>query len=83
LILSANGLSRNQFHDEKLLVVGFFQSVYAGNVRMIQRGEHSGFTLEASNSLRITSKGFGENLDRHATAQLGVGSLVYISLSLI
>ena len=47
----------DQFQDERPPVSALFESVDLGNVRVVQRGQHLGFALEASQAFRIVGKG--------------------------
>ena len=40
-------LPLDQLHHERAAAVGFFETVYVGDVRVIQRCEHFGFALKS------------------------------------
>ena len=46
---------------------------------MVQRRQHSGFTLESCGSFSIVRKDFGKKLDSNTAAQLRVGGLIHVS----
>src|SRR5262249_31632020 len=71
--------STNEFHHEELPVARFFQSMYGGDSRMIQRRQHAGFTLESRNTLGIVTECFREEFDGDTAAQLGIGGLIYVA----
>ena len=57
------GLALNQFHDQRLDAVCFFEPEEMGDVGMIERGEHFGFTLESRESFVIQGDGGRQDLD--------------------
>ena len=65
-------LALDQLHDEQMTTGGFLEAVQRGDVRMIQRGEDSGFTLEARQAIRIGGPRLRQQLDRHRTTELRV-----------
>ena len=58
--------------------VGFFEPVDAGDVRMIQRGEHFRFALEARESIGITGQRRRQDLDRDLALQPRVGRPIHL-----
>jgi hypothetical protein len=45
---------------------------------VIQRRQHSRFSLESRNTFGIVSERFRQEFDRNAAAQLGIGGLIPI-----
>jgi hypothetical protein len=62
----------DEFHHEGGQAPAFFEAVDRGDVRMVQRREGLGFTLEASQAIRIVRERLGQNLDRDIAVQLGI-----------
>ena len=54
--------SFDQFEDQRLHAVGFFEAVNLRDVRMVQRGEDLGFALEASQPIRIAGERLRQDL---------------------
>ena len=65
-------LAVDQLHDEGRHAAGFFEPVDRRNIRMIQRGEHFGFALEACDPIRIGRDRRRQNLDGDIALQLGI-----------
>lgn len=59
--------------------VGVLDGKYRDDVRMIERGHRSGFTLETHQTLRIPRHLRRQNLQRHLAAQLRVRSAIYLA----
>ena len=55
---------------------GFLHAVERGNVRMIERGEHFRFALEAGHTIRIEQKRLRQYLDRDLADQLRVARTI-------
>ena len=53
-----------------------FESVYRGDVGMIQGGEYASFTLEPGETILVPREFIGKDLDGNVTFQLGVSSAV-------
>ena len=53
-------------------VTRFLQTVDGGDVRMVQRGQDLGLTLEAGQAVGVISKHVRQDLQRHVPVQLGV-----------
>ena len=66
----------HELEDQKLRSVGFFETVNAGNVRMIQRGQQLRFALEPSDPFGILGERCGQALDRHAPIEAGIASAI-------
>ncbi len=49
--------------------------VDARDVRVVQRGEHAGFALEARQPLGVAGEGVGQDLDRHVAVERRVDGL--------
>ena len=54
----------------------FLQSVNGGDVRMVECGEHFGFTLKAREAIRISRHCHGQHLDGDLALQIRVGRAV-------
>ena len=54
--------SADEFHHQKLPSAGFFHSVNRRDVRMIQRRQHAGFTLESRRAVASCVKASGRSL---------------------
>ena len=50
------GRPLNQFHDEGPALVGLFQAIDGGDVRVVQSGEDLGFAPEAGNPIGIAGE---------------------------
>src|SRR5262249_27417524 len=69
----------NQLHHERPDVVGLFQAVDVGDVRVIQRGESLGFALEAGHPVHVRRKRLGQELDRDVPVEACVARLVHFA----
>ena len=69
-------LAWHQFHHQRATGTGFDQSMDDCDVRMIQRGQHLGFAVEARKPLRIAGEGLWQNLDRDLALQLRVARAI-------
>ena len=63
-------LAFDQFQHQRANTVGFFQAVDGRNVRMIRRGEHLGFALEARHAVGTVRETVGQNLQRDVSIEL-------------
>ena len=59
----------DQLYDERADSVAILEPVNGRDVRVIERGEHFGFTLEAREPIRIRRDGFGQDLQRDIPLQ--------------
>ncbi len=59
----------DEFHDEGVDITAVFKSVNDGDVRVIQRRQSSGFTVEAGNAFRIRRERLWQHLDRDFAIQ--------------
>ena len=59
----------DDFEDERLHAFGPLDPVDRRDVRVIERGQHAGFALEAREPVRIVRKDGREDLDRHVAAE--------------
>ena len=57
----------------------FFDAVDRRDARMVQAGEHLGFSLKPSEPVRISGKRLGQDLQRHPPIELGIGGLVNLA----
>jgi len=62
-------------------VVGLFETVDGGNIRMIERGEDLRFTSESRKAIRIVRNGWQQDFDRDAATQLRVGGAIHLAHS--
>src|SRR5437667_1745782 len=69
----------HEFQHEKARAVRFLKIVDGGDIRMIERGEHFRFTLEAGDAVMIAGKFVGQDLDGHFTLQLGIACAINLS----
>ena len=69
----------DEFHHEGGHAPAFFQAVDGRDVGMIQRGEGLGFTLEASQAIRVVRKRLGEDLDRDVAVQLRIARAKHLA----
>ena len=70
------GLSLHQFHDKERLAVRDLEPVKRCDVRMIERREQLGLTLESIQPLSVARKFLGQHFDGHFAAELGIPSSV-------
>ena len=54
----------DEFQDQRLHMIRFFETVNRGDVRMVQRGEHLRFAREARKAVGIERTFRGQDLDR-------------------
>ena len=66
---SVQGLALKQFHDEELTVTFLPDVVDGADVRVIQRGNRSRFTLEPSGGQTIDIRSHREHFDCHVAVQ--------------
>ena len=62
----------DEFEDQRAQTIGFFKSIDAADVRMIQRGEHARFAREAGTTLRIRCEMRRQEFEGDVTAELAV-----------
>ena len=62
----------DEFHHEGGHSPALFEPVDAGDVRVIQRREGLGFTLEAGEPISVVRERLGQDLDRDVAIQLRV-----------
>ena len=73
------GLALGQLHHQKALAAILLEAMDGGDVGMIQFRQDLGFALKAGQPFRIVGKLIGQDLDRHLTIELRVGSTVHLS----
>src|SRR5215217_7072864 len=61
-----------QLHDDERLPVGFIDVVDGANVGMIQSRSGSSLTLETFQGCAVGNVIFGDELERHSTAQADI-----------
>jgi hypothetical protein len=71
----------NQLHDEVVRVVGMFEAVDRGDVRVIKLCQHLGFALETSQPLGVVGERFGQYFDSHVAPELAVMRLIHFAHS--
>ena len=72
-----HGLALQEFHDQEgVTVAGFSNVVQRADVRMRERGDGLGFSLEPVAELRVIGDLGGEDLDRDRAIEAGVARLV-------
>ncbi len=63
----------DQLHHERQRAAGLLDGIDRGDVRMVQRRECLGFTLEARQAVEVRGKRLGQDLDGHLATERGVG----------
>ena len=63
-------LALNELEHKESCLIRFFEIVNGSNVRMVQRRQHFGFTLETTHTIGITRKLVRKNLDCYLALQL-------------
>ena len=69
----------DQFHDERGGTAAVLDAVDVGNVRMIERRENLGFTLEPHQALRIGGHAGGQHLDRNVALQARIAGAIHLT----
>ena len=69
-------LALDELQHEPSNTLALFDAVDDGDVRMVQGGHDSRFTLEAGHPARFSCKSGGQHLDRDVATELGVVSPV-------
>ena len=64
--------SLDQLEHQRTNAPGLFKSVNRGNVRVIQRGQQPGLTIEACQSIGIGDHVRRQHLDRHVAIQSSI-----------
>jgi len=65
-------LAVDQLQYEELRTVDFFEAMDLRDVRMVERGEHLGFTAESRDALGIVGERRRQDLQRDVSTELGV-----------
>ena len=73
------GWSLDQFENQCLDAVGFFQAVDRADVRMIQGGQRFCFTLKSRDPLRIACERLGQDFDCHVAIELGITPAIHFA----
>src|SRR4029453_16767720 len=55
------------------------EAVNGADIRMVQCGQHSRFTFETREPIRIARERFGKNLDRDVAAKLQVEAAIHLA----
>jgi hypothetical protein len=63
----------HQLHDERRRAVSTLESIDLSDIRMIERGEHFGLTLEACEPVGVPGEGGRQDFDRDVALEIGVG----------
>ena len=71
--------SLDQFQNQRLDTAAVFESVDAGDVRVAERCERAGFTLEAGDPLGVARHLVGQNLQRDVSPQPAVAGAVNLA----
>ena len=71
----------DEFKDQRLGIARVFQTVYRGDIRMVQAGKNLCFPLEPRQPIRIVGKRFGQDLQRDLAVELRVGGLLHLAHS--
>ena len=66
----------DQLQNERLGIVGRLDAVDRGNPRMVEAGEDVGFPLEASQPIRVSREGVGEDFQGDVAPELRVGGAI-------
>ena len=62
----------DEFEHQRRDAVRIFEAVDAADVRMVQRRQDLGLTLEARHAIGIVAEGRGQNLQRNVSTELRV-----------
>jgi hypothetical protein len=65
----------DELHHQRDLILRALQTIDVGDVGMIQRGQHPGFTLESRDAVRILRDSIGQHLDGDGARQVAIGRL--------
>jgi hypothetical protein len=71
-------LSVDEFHHERGDAATLFEPVDAGNVRMVQGGEHFRLALKTGEPIGVTRERRRQDLDRDLAFQPGIGGPIYL-----
>ena len=66
----------DEFQDDPARVRRLFEAVHGGDVRMVQRGEDFGFTLEARDAIGIRANAGGQDLDGDVALQARIAGAI-------
>ena len=69
----------DELHDERHAAVGFFEAVYRGDIRVVQRRQDLGLATKARQAIGIRGHRRRENLDRDGALQAAVRGLVNLA----
>ena len=72
-------LSRDQLHHQVVPAFGLLEAVDGGDIRMIERRERLGLTLESREPFFVAREFLGQDLDRYFPSELGVTCAVDLS----
>ncbi len=64
--------ARHELHDEHAPAIRFEEVVDARDVRVVERGQRTGFPPQPGHARRIAREGLRQDLERHVTAELRV-----------
>src|SRR5690606_21607868 len=68
-----------ELEDERMCISQRLDPVQRGDVRVVERGEHLRFTLEAREAVPIALEALGQDFERHVTAQPRVVRTKYLA----
>ncbi len=72
-------LALDQFEHQGPGRADLLEAVDLRDVRVVQRGEGPGFTLEAGEPVRIADKGAREDLERHVAPEPSVAGAIHLA----
>jgi len=72
-------LAFDQLEDKRLGIATLLQTMYPGNVGMIECSQSFGFSLESRQPFRGLCEGFRQHLDGHLPVQLRVRSPIHLA----
>jgi hypothetical protein len=68
-----------QFEHQRLHAVRLFEAVDRGDVRVVERGEHLRFPLEARQAIRVQREGLGQDFQRDVASELRIPRPVHLA----
>ena len=75
----ASVVALDQFQDERVRLAAVLEPVDRADVRMVQRGEHLRFALEAREAIRIARERVGQDLQRDVAIQLRIARAIHLA----
>ncbi len=68
-----------KLHRDEVLALGFLDRVNRHDVRMLERGDRARLALEPRQAVGVVCERFGQHLQRHVTAELGVAGAIHLA----